>query len=114
MINLEPVLKSLTENAVEFVIVGGVAITAHGSAYLTQDLIFVIRAVRRISKMSFPRLLLSSRSREIFPKTCRMFLMKELCKMERTLLYESEIGEVICSAKWQALEIMTQLIENRK
>ncbi|MBA3786792.1 MAG: S9 family peptidase, partial [Acidobacteria bacterium] len=34
MINLEPVLKSLTENAVEFVIVGGVAITAHGSAYL--------------------------------------------------------------------------------
>jgi len=40
MTKLEPVIKSLTENAVEFVIVGGVAITAHGSAYLTQDLDF--------------------------------------------------------------------------
>lgn len=40
MIHLEPILKSLTESKVEFVIVGGVAITAHGSAYLTQDLDF--------------------------------------------------------------------------
>ena len=40
MIQLEPILKSLTENEVEFVIIGGVAITAHGSAYLTQDLDF--------------------------------------------------------------------------
>ena len=40
MIQLEPILKSLTEAEVEFVIVGGVAITAHGSAYLTQDLDF--------------------------------------------------------------------------
>ena len=40
MIQLEPILKSLTELKVEFVVVGGVAITAHGSAYLTQDLDF--------------------------------------------------------------------------
>ncbi|MCY7377553.1 MAG: hypothetical protein LH472_16470 [Pyrinomonadaceae bacterium] len=40
MINLEPALESLTVNKVEFVIVGGVAITAHGSAYLTEDLDF--------------------------------------------------------------------------
>lgn len=40
MIELEPALKSLTENKVDFVIVGGVAITAHGSAYITQDLDF--------------------------------------------------------------------------
>lgn len=40
MIRLEPALKSLTINNVEFVIVGGVAITAHGSAYLTEDLDF--------------------------------------------------------------------------
>ncbi len=40
MIQLEPILKSLTEAEVEFVIIGGVAITAHGSAYLTQDLDF--------------------------------------------------------------------------
>lgn len=46
MIELEPALKSLTENAVEFVIVGGVAITAHGSAYLTQDLDFCYSRAR--------------------------------------------------------------------
>lgn len=40
MIELEPILKSLTGFEVEFVIVGGVAITAHGSAYLTQDFDF--------------------------------------------------------------------------
>src|SRR4051812_15342161 len=40
MINLEPALAARTKNKVEFVIVGGVAITAHGSAYLTQDLDF--------------------------------------------------------------------------
>lgn len=40
MINLETALESLTANKVEFVIVGGVAITAHGSAYLTEDLDF--------------------------------------------------------------------------
>ena len=40
MIELEPALRSLTENEVEFIVVGGVAITAHGSAYITQDLDF--------------------------------------------------------------------------
>ena len=40
MIELEPALRSLTEHEVNFVIVGGVAITAHGSAYITQDLDF--------------------------------------------------------------------------
>ena len=40
MIELEPALKSLSENNVDFVIVSGVAITAYGSAYVTQDLDF--------------------------------------------------------------------------
>jgi predicted nucleotidyltransferase len=40
MIKLEAALKALTGNNVNFVIIDGVAITAHGSAYLTQDLDF--------------------------------------------------------------------------
>lgn len=40
MIELEFALKALTDYEVKFVIVGGVAITAHGSAYITQDLDF--------------------------------------------------------------------------
>ena len=38
MIELEPILTALTDNQVHFVIIGGVAITAHGSAYVTSDL----------------------------------------------------------------------------
>lgn len=40
MIQLEPILKSLIEHEVEFVVIGGVAVVAHGSAYLTKDLDF--------------------------------------------------------------------------
>jgi hypothetical protein len=38
MIQVEPTLRLLTQHQVEFVIVGGVAISAHGSSYLTYDL----------------------------------------------------------------------------
>jgi hypothetical protein len=40
VIELEPALKALTENEVTMVVIGGVAITAHGSAYITKDLDF--------------------------------------------------------------------------
>jgi hypothetical protein len=38
MIQVEPTLRLLIQHQVEFVIVGGVAISAHGSSYLTYDL----------------------------------------------------------------------------
>lgn len=38
MIDLKKAIISLAENKVEFVIVGGVAISLHASAYITQDL----------------------------------------------------------------------------
>ena len=38
MIQVEPTLRLLIQHQVDFVIVGGVAISAHGSAYLTFDL----------------------------------------------------------------------------
>ena len=38
MIQVEPTLRLLTQHQVEFVIVGGVAVSAHGSSYLTYDL----------------------------------------------------------------------------
>lgn len=40
MVELEPTIQTLVENDVEFVVVGGVAITAYGSGYITQDLDF--------------------------------------------------------------------------
>ncbi len=40
MRHIEPALKSLTERGVEFVIIGGVAVIAHGAPYSTFDLDF--------------------------------------------------------------------------
>ncbi|CAN5267516.1 hypothetical protein BH20ACI2_BH20ACI2_05000 [soil metagenome] len=40
MVDLEKAITSLTANDVEFVIVGGVAITLHSSGYITRDLDF--------------------------------------------------------------------------
>jgi predicted nucleotidyltransferase len=53
VIELEPALRSLTENEVEFVVVGGVAISAHGSAYITQDLdLCYDRAISNLRKLA--------------------------------------------------------------
>ena len=52
MIELDPALKSLTDHKVEFIIVGGVAITAYGSAYITQYLDFCyLRTNENIEKL---------------------------------------------------------------
>lgn len=40
MIDLEKAITSLVDNGVEFVIIGGVAITLHSSSYITRDLDF--------------------------------------------------------------------------
>lgn len=40
MVKLKPAITSLSEHQVEFVIVGGIAIRLHSSAYITQDLDF--------------------------------------------------------------------------
>ena len=40
MIEFEPALKSLTNEEVDFVVVGGLAISAHSTGYITTDLNF--------------------------------------------------------------------------
>jgi len=40
MVEFEPAIKALTENKVNFVIIGGVAISFHSSGYVTRDLDF--------------------------------------------------------------------------
>ena len=59
MIDFAAVLRSLSEAGVEFIIVGGAAATAHGSARLTQDLDLVYRRdeanLRRIAEALEPQ-----------------------------------------------------------
>lgn len=38
MVNLQKIITCLAKNQVEFVVIGGVAATVHGSAYVTYDL----------------------------------------------------------------------------
>lgn len=38
MVDLESLIRALTEHRVDFIVIGGVAATIHGSARLTQDL----------------------------------------------------------------------------
>lgn len=40
MVEFEPAIKALTENKVEFVIIGGVAISVYSSGYITRDIDF--------------------------------------------------------------------------
>jgi hypothetical protein len=52
MIDLKKAITSLTTNNVDFVIVGGVAITLHSSGYITRDLDFCYsREVGNIKKL---------------------------------------------------------------
>jgi predicted nucleotidyltransferase len=58
VIRLESAIKTLADNKVNFVIVGGVAIVAHGSAYITKDLDFCYARdrenLRRIAEALIP------------------------------------------------------------
>ena len=58
MIDFAAILRALSEAGVEFIIVGGAAATAHGSARLTQDLDIVYRRdeenLRRLARALGP------------------------------------------------------------
>jgi len=43
MVEFEPAIKAITTNEVDFVIVGGVAISVHSTGYITRDLDFCYR-----------------------------------------------------------------------
>ena len=52
MIKFEPAIKALTEADVEFVIIGGVAISFHSSGYVTKDLNFCyLRTVENLKRI---------------------------------------------------------------
>lgn len=58
MVEFEPAIKALTAKEVDFVIIGGVAISVHSSGYITRDLDFCYRRttenLKRISAAFAP------------------------------------------------------------
>ena len=94
MIKLEPVLKSLMENEVEFVIVGGIAITTHGSAYLTQDLDFCYsRSKENLKKLVSALVLFKPKPRN-FPENLPYIFDEKTLQNGTNFTFDTEIGDV--------------------
>lgn len=94
MTKLEPILKSLTENAVEFVIVGGVAITAHGSAYLTQDLDFCYSRSKENLKKVVSALALFKPKPRNFPENLPFVFDERTLQNGTNFTFDTEIGDI--------------------
>lgn len=94
MINLDRALKSLTENKVEFVIVGGIAITAYGSAYITKYLDFCyLRTTENLKRIVNALAPFNPRLRG-FPKELP-FIWDERTLLNGTnFTLETEIGDI--------------------
>lgn len=96
MKNIESVVDSLVANNVEFVIVGGVAIIAHGVPYATFDLDFCCaRTTENLKKIVNALTGFQPRLRD-FPKELPFVWTKELCKAELILLFKPILATLIC------------------
>jgi hypothetical protein len=94
MVELKTAILSLAENAVEFVIVGGVAISLHSSGYVTQDFDFCYSRERenlkRIVKALAP---FNPRLRD-FPPGLPFVWSEQTLQNSTNLALETEIGDI--------------------
>jgi len=94
VIELEPALKSLVENEVEFVVIGGVAITAYGSAYVTQDLDFCyVRTPENIKKIVAALAPFNPRLR-FFPKELPFFWDERTLQNGTDFTLDTDLGDI--------------------
>ena len=75
MTDFNALLRLLVENKVEFIIVGGAAATAHGSARLTLDLDLIIRSDGKQQQFYF--------FKDIANRGSRAYEILQVHKMER-------------------------------
>ena len=94
MIEIEPALKTLTENEVEFIIVGGVAITAHGSAYLTQDLDFCYSRARKNLKAIVSALSPYNPKPRGFPPNLPYFFDETTLQNGTNFTFRTDLGDI--------------------
>ena len=94
MIELEPAIKSLVENEVKFIIVGGVAITFHGSAYVTQDLDFCYaRNKENLQKIVEALAHFEPRPRG-FPENLPFVFDERILQNSKNFTYQTRIGDI--------------------
>ncbi len=94
MVDLQLALRSLFENEVEFVILGGVAIGFHGSAYLTQDLDFCYsRRKENLKKIVAAISPFNPRPRG-FPEDLPYFFDETTLQNATNFTFETNIGDI--------------------
>lgn len=94
MINSIKVIQSLGENGVEFVLVGGMAIRSHGSAYVTQDIdICYLRARENLKRMVKALTPFNPRPRN-FPKELPFFFDEQTLLIGTNFTFETDIGDI--------------------
>mgnify|MGYP000983903428 CR=1 FL=1 len=94
MIELEPAIQALMKNEVEFVVVGGVAITAYGSAYITQDLDFCyLRSPSNLKKIADALAPFNPRLRG-FPKESPFVWDERTLLNGTTFTLDTDLGDI--------------------
>lgn len=94
MIKLEPAIQSLADNQVDFVIVGGVAIKIHSSAYVTLDLDFCyLRTKENLTKIVSALSQFNPRPRD-FPENLPYFFDERSLQNATNFTFETNIGDI--------------------
>ena len=94
MIKLKPAIQSLADNNVEFVIVGGVAIKIHSSAYVTLDLDFCYaRTKENLKKIVSALAEFNPRPRN-FPEGLPYFFDERSLQNATNFTFETIIGDI--------------------
>ena len=94
MVKLEPAIQSLADNGVDFVIVGGVAIRIHSSAYVTLDLDFCYsRTKGNLSKIVSALSQFNPRPRN-FPRELPYFFDERSLQNATNFTFETDIGDI--------------------
>lgn len=94
MIILETAIQSLADNDVDFVIVGGVAIKIHSSAYVTLDLDFCYaRTKENLAKIVSALSEFNPRPRD-FPKELPYFFDERSLQNATNFTFETTIGDI--------------------
>jgi hypothetical protein len=94
VIKVELAIETLVKNNVEFVIVGGIAITAHGSAYITKDLDFCyLRSKENLKNIVAALALFNPRPRG-FPENLPYIFDETTLQNATNFTFETELGDI--------------------
>lgn len=94
MIKVESAIATLVKNNVEFVIVGGIAITAHGSAYITKDLDFCyLRSKENLKNIVSALASFKPRPRG-FPENLPYIFDETTLQNATNFTFETELGDI--------------------